>query len=107
MGVVAAMGGSSSVSLRGTNLPKPDSSPKILERSMPLMSDPCMELRRGHFCGIFSWSNEFFDVSVGENFKVHELFGEFDYIFAMFGQQFVCSLVRFHNDLFNFLVLNR
>ena len=35
MGEVAAMGGSSSGSFLGTNLPKPDSSPRILERSIP------------------------------------------------------------------------
>ena len=35
MGDVAAMGDSSSGSFLGTNLPNPDSSPRILERSIP------------------------------------------------------------------------
>ena len=39
-----------------------------------------------YFCGVFSWSDQFFDVSVGEDFEFHELLGEFDYIFSMFSQ---------------------
>ena len=35
MGEVAAIGASSTVSFLGTSRPKPDSSPRILERSIP------------------------------------------------------------------------
>ena len=53
MGVVAAIGGSSSVSLRGTNLPKPDSSPKIFERSIPCTSDIVYAAGGDTFVGYF------------------------------------------------------
>jgi hypothetical protein len=67
------MGGSSSVSFLGTSFPKPDSSPRIFERSIPLRLTIFMKCE--YLCRVFSWSDEFFDVTVGENFEIHQLFG--------------------------------
>jgi hypothetical protein len=76
---VAAMAGSSGFG-GGTNLPNPDSSPRIFDKSIPC----CQYDREGcDLCTKFSGSNETFDVSVRKDLKFHQLLGEFDYILTM------------------------